>query len=140
MGSVRAVVVAGVLVAWGCAAGGTAAAVDHGVSFPTGAAPAPYTPGAVEAAVGDTVTFGGAFATPDFTWSVSGATATFTPTAFTDPDGSVVRYEWDLDGDGVFEASGASVVRGYGAAGTTAQSGCATSMMDTRPQRSRGTR
>jgi plastocyanin len=63
-----------------------------------------------------------AFATPDFTWAPAspqvGEAATFTPTGFADPDGSIARYEWDLDGDGSFETTGASPSRSYAAAGT----------------------
>lgn len=40
---------------------------------------------------------------------VAGDTVTFTSTA-TDVDGSIVLYEWDLDGDGVFEVSGVDEV------------------------------
>jgi hypothetical protein len=65
---------------------------------------------------------GNALATPDFTWSPgqpqAGQPVTFTATAFTDPDGSIARYEWDLDGDGTFEATGRSVTHSYSAAGT----------------------
>lgn len=43
---------------------------------------------------------------------------TFTPGAFTDPDGTVVRYEWDLNGDGFFETTGAAPSRTYTSAGT----------------------
>ncbi|MCW2984173.1 MAG: hypothetical protein JWR63_1743 [Conexibacter sp.] len=153
---------------------GPAWAADHPVSFPTGALPAPYSPAQVEAGVGDTVTFSGAFAshplvwtsgdfatqgsgttgqftftrpgtfafhcqihpsmtgsvhvagdqfaTPDFTWAPSapaaGQAVTFTPTGFVDPDGSVVRYEWDLDGDGSFESFGAAPSHTYPGGGT----------------------
>lgn len=52
---------------------------------------------------------GNAFATPDFTISPSpaqpGATVTLTATNFTDPDGTIVSYEWDLDGNGTFETT-----------------------------------
>ena len=52
---------------------------------------------------------GNAFATPDFTVSPApappGATVTFTATGFTDPDGTISRYEWDLDGNGTFETT-----------------------------------
>ena len=63
-----------------------------------------------------------AFATPDFTWAPAspqaGDAVTFTPSAFTDPDGSIARYEWDLDGDGSFETTGASPRHSYAAAAT----------------------
>jgi PKD domain-containing protein len=36
----------------------------------------------------------------------TGETVTFDGSASSDPDGSIVRYEWDLDGDGVFETDG----------------------------------
>ncbi len=32
-----------------------------------------------------------------------GATVTFNATASSDPDGSIARYEWDLDGNGIYE-------------------------------------
>jgi plastocyanin len=153
---------------------GAAWGADHPVSFPTGAAAGPYSPSQVEAGVGDTVTFSGAFgshplvwtngdfgtqgsgstgqftftkpgtfafhcqihpsmtgsvhvagnqfATPDFTWAPAspraGQAVTFTPTGFTDPNGSVVRYEWDLDGDGSFESFGGSPSHTYPGGGT----------------------
>jgi PKD repeat protein len=37
-----------------------------------------------------------------------GATVTVDGTASTDPDGTVARYEWDLDGDGAYETQGAA--------------------------------
>jgi PKD repeat protein len=65
---------------------------------------------------------GNQFATPDFTWAPSapaaGQAVTFTPTGFVDPDGSVVRYEWDLDGDGSFESFGAAPSHTYPGGGT----------------------
>ena len=52
----------------------------------------------------------------------TGQTVTFNASASSDPDGSIVRYEWDLDGDGSFEVSGTSptTTRTYSAAGTFA--------------------
>jgi plastocyanin len=153
-----------------------AAAADQTITFPTGAAAAPYSPNDVTIGRGETVTFNGAFmnhplvwdaatfdtqssgmsraytfpdagtfmfhcmihasmtgvvrvtgdsgdqlGTPDFTWSPSspqtGQAVTFTPTGFTDPDGSIQRYEWDLDGDGSFETTGASPSKTYANAG-----------------------
>jgi plastocyanin len=67
---------------------------------------------------------GDALATPDFGVSPAapraGDTVTYTATAFTDPDGAVARYEWDLDGDGTFETSstGGQVARAYASART----------------------
>jgi PKD repeat protein len=65
---------------------------------------------------------GNQLATPDFTWSPNspqtGETVTFSPTGFSDPDGSIQRYEWDLDGDGSFETTGASPTKTYANAGT----------------------
>ena len=156
------------------AAPGAAWAADHPVSFPTDAFAGPYTPGAVEAGVGDTVTFSGAFeshplvwtdndfptrstgmtgtytftrpgtfafhcaihpsmvgsvhvagdqlATPGFSWAPSapaaGQAVTFTPTAFSDPDGTIARYEWDLDGNGSFETFGAAPSHTFAFGGT----------------------
>jgi plastocyanin len=153
---------------------GAAWAGDHPVGFPADAEPAQYTPSSVEAAVGDTVTFTGAFAshplvwsdgdftvqtsgttrsytfakpgnftfhcaihasmfgnvhvpgnqfaTPTFTWGPAspetGQTVTFTPGAFSDPDGTIARYEWDLNGDGVFETIGVAPSHSYATAGT----------------------
>jgi|SRR5215218_5744939 len=166
--------VAAVLVAWVWAPA-AAVADDHPVTFPAGAFPNySYAPPDTEAAVGDTVTFSGvfashplvwntgdfptqsagttntytftrpgtfafhcqihasmvgsvhiagnAFASPDFSWAPAspktGQAVTFTPGTFTDPDGTVVRYEWDLNGDGVFEATGAAPSRTYSSAGS----------------------
>jgi plastocyanin len=151
-----------------------AQAADHPIGFPTGAAPAAYTPAAVDAVPGDTVTFSGAFGfhplvwdagtfptessgttktftlstpgvysfhcqihasmvgtvrvagdqfgTPDFTWAPAapqaGQAVTFHAGSFTDPDGSVVSYQWDLDGNGSFESSGAQVTHTYASAGS----------------------
>ena len=53
-------------------------------------------------------------------WRV-GVPLDFDATPSTDPDGTIVRYEWDLDGDGAFELSGADLVKPthtYGADGT----------------------
>jgi plastocyanin len=157
------------LVAWVWAPA-AAAAADHPVAFPAGAFPNfTYSPPNTEAAVGDTVTFSGAFAshplawndgdfptqpggttstytfthpgtfafhcqihssmvgsvhvpgnvfaTPDFSWGPAsprtGQAVTFTPGPFTDPGGTVVRYEWDLDGNGTFEATGAAPSKTY---------------------------
>ncbi len=173
MGSVLKAAAA-LLIAWGCVPA-IAMADDHAVSFPLDAFPAQYSPPNTEAAVGDTVTFSGAFAshplvwtnsdfptqstgttntytftrpgtfsfhcaihtttmvgsvhvpgnafaTPDFSWGPAspktGQAVTFTPGAFTDPDGTVVRYEWDLNGDGIFEATGAAPSRTYTSAGS----------------------
>jgi plastocyanin len=149
-----------------------ARAADHPVSFPTGAAAAPYTPAAIEAGPGDTVTFSGAFAshplvwntgdfptqssgatgqftfakagiyafhcqihpsmtgsvhvagnafaTPDFSWAPTapqaGQPVTFSASGFADPDGTIARYEWDLDGNGTFESAGAQTSHTYPAA------------------------
>jgi plastocyanin len=162
------------LVAWGCAPA-AALADDHPVGFPTDVLPADYSPPNTEAAVGDTVTFSGAFAnhplvwtngdfatqssgtthtytfthpgtfafhcaihasmvgsvhvagpnafaTPDFSWAPAspktGQTVTFTPGAFTDPDGTITSYEWDLNGDGFFETVGSAPSRTYSVAGS----------------------
>src|SRR4029078_6887365 len=37
---------------------------------------------------------------------IAGQPATFDASGSTDPDGSIVAWEWDLDNDGVFERSG----------------------------------
>jgi plastocyanin len=153
---------------------GVASAADHPGTFPSDAFAAPYSPSAVEAGVGDTVTFSGAFvshplvwtngdfatksdgttgsytfikpgtysfhcqihpamvgsvhvagnrlATPDFSWAPSapaaGQAVTFSPTAFSDPDGTIARYEWDLDGNGSFETTGAAPSHAFPAGGT----------------------
>ena len=54
-----------------------------------------------------------------FTATVSGRQVTFDARSTTDVDGPVDRYEWDLDGDARFEASGPVVRRTYAAAGAT---------------------
>jgi hypothetical protein len=38
----------------------------------------------------------------------AGRTTRFSASSSTDPDGTIVRYEWDLDGNGSFERSGTS--------------------------------
>ena len=52
--------------------------------------------------------------------TVAGATVTFDAGAVADPDGTIKRYEWDLDGNGVFETIGsaAAVATEYERAGT----------------------
>ncbi len=162
------------LAAWVCAPA-AALASDHPVTFPADTFPNfTYSPPNVEAAVGDTVTFSGAFAshplvwtnddfpvqsagttnaytftrpgtfafhcqihasmvgsvhipgnafaTPEFSWGPAspktGQVVTFTPGAFTDPGGTVVRYEWDLDGNGTFETTGAAPSKTYTSAAT----------------------
>ena len=41
----------------------------------------------------------------------TGTPLAFDATPSTDPDGRIVLYEWDLDGDGVFERSGATLIK-----------------------------
>jgi Tol biopolymer transport system component len=53
-----------------------------------------------------------------FTFKASGRQVTFDARSTTDVDGPVDRFEWDLDGDGRFEASGPVVRRMYAAKGT----------------------
>jgi plastocyanin len=50
----------------------------------------------------------------------AGQPVTFTYTGSADPDGSLVSWQWDLDGDGSFETStpGGTVTKTYAAAGT----------------------
>ncbi len=50
--------------------------------------------------------------------AIVGQTVSFDGSASSDPDGVLMSYEWDLDGDGSFETSGATPSRAYGAAGT----------------------
>lgn len=146
-----------------------AQAADHPVTFPSDPFPAAYSPSSVEAGVGDTVTFGGAFAshplvwndgdfatqssgttntytflkpgtfrfhcaihatmtgvvhvpgdqtaTPSFTYSVSGSTVSYVASG-SDPDGTIARFEWDLDGNGTFETIGATPSKTYTSSGT----------------------
>ncbi|RKQ87238.1 putative delta-60 repeat protein [Solirubrobacter pauli] len=42
-----------------------------------------------------------------------GQTVGFDASASTDPDGAIAQYEWDIDGDGTFERSGAKVLGSY---------------------------
>lgn len=59
---------------------------------------------------------------PSFTFSPerpgAGQQVVFDASGSTDPDGEIVRYEWDLDGDGSFEAEGKLVKKVYERAGT----------------------
>jgi PKD repeat protein len=47
-----------------------------------------------------------------------GQQVTFDGTASADPDGTVASYQWDLDGNGSFEATGANPTHTYNNAGT----------------------
>ncbi len=47
-----------------------------------------------------------------------GTTVFFDASASYDPDGTIVSYQWDLNGDGAFDASGVQTTYRYGAAGT----------------------
>ena len=42
-----------------------------------------------------------------------GQTVGFDGSASTDPDGPIAKYEWDIDGDGTFERTGAKVLGSY---------------------------
>ncbi|MEW5826360.1 MAG: PKD domain-containing protein [Candidatus Bipolaricaulota bacterium] len=60
----------------------------------------------------------------DFTYSPTaplvGQTITLNASASYDPDGSIVSYQWDLNGDGTNDATGALAVVAYSTAGTVA--------------------
>lgn len=47
-----------------------------------------------------------------------GESVSFDGTGSTDSDGEIVRYEWDLDGDGTIDTTGPTAERTYSAAGT----------------------
>ena len=47
----------------------------------------------------------------------TGQTILFDPSASYDPDGTIVTYEWDWDGDGIYDATGATASHYYLAAG-----------------------
>src|SRR4051794_3021485 len=49
---------------------------------------------------------------------VTGTPATFDGTGSSDPDGTVVKYQWDLNGNGTYESSGAQPSWTYTTAGT----------------------
>jgi plastocyanin len=74
------------------------------------------------AMTGSVLVSGDRLATPDFTWGPAapraGQAVSFAPTAFTDPDGAIASYLWDLDGNGTFEASGGAPTHTYTNAGT----------------------
>lgn len=59
--------------------------------------------------------------TASFSYSPSdpgvGESVTFDGTESGDPDGSIVSYEWDFDGDGRTDATGATVNHSFGSAG-----------------------
>ena len=71
---------------------------------------------------GSVLVSGDQLGTPDFTWGPAapkaGQAVSFAPTAFTDPDGSIASYAWDLDGNGSFESSGGAPTHTYNNAGT----------------------
>jgi plastocyanin len=71
---------------------------------------------------GSVLVSGDQLGTPDFTWGPAqprtGQAVAFAPTAFTDPDGSIAAYLWDLDGNGSFESSGSAPTHTYNNAGT----------------------
>jgi YD repeat-containing protein len=46
------------------------------------------------------------------------ADLTFDGTTSTDPDGTIAKYEWDLDGNGTYETTGANPVKRYTTTGT----------------------
>jgi PKD repeat protein len=50
----------------------------------------------------------------------AGSALTFDGTGSTDADGAIARYDWDIDGDGVFETTGAKPSFRYSAPGTYA--------------------
>jgi plastocyanin len=56
-------------------------------------------------------------ATPSFTFVVDDRTVAFTASG-TDPDGTIARFEWDLDGDGSYETTGATPSKTYTSSGT----------------------
>ena len=49
--------------------------------------------------------------------SLLGELVTFNAASSTDGDGTIATYQWDLDGDGTFDATGASVTHTYGTPG-----------------------
>ena len=71
---------------------------------------------------GSVLVSGDQLGTPDFRWGPAqprvGQAVSFAPSAFTDPDGSIASYAWDLDGNGSFEASGSAPTHTYNNAGT----------------------
>lgn len=52
------------------------------------------------------------------TGALVGQTVSFDGSASSDPDGPLVAYDWDLDGNGSFETPGATPSRAYGVAGS----------------------
>jgi len=51
------------------------------------------------------------------TFPIVGQLITLNGTSSSDPDGSIVQYRWDLNADGVYDASGPVVQGSFGAAG-----------------------
>jgi PKD repeat protein len=49
--------------------------------------------------------------------SLLGEQVTFNAASSTDSDGTIATYQWDLDGDGTFDATGATVTNTYGTPG-----------------------
>ncbi|QZX99120.1 PKD domain-containing protein [Halobaculum rubrum] len=72
----------------------------------------------------ETVTVGSGNRAPSASFQISpqsptvGDTLTFDASGASDPDGSISRYEWDLDGDGDYDATGRVVERGVERSGT----------------------
>jgi plastocyanin len=58
------------------------------------------------------------FAIAPASGAIVGQMVNFDGFASSDPDGPLMSYEWDLDGNGSFETSGATPSRAYGTAGT----------------------
>ena len=58
----------------------------------------------------------------------TGQTVTFNGSTSSDPDGSITKYEWDLDGNGSYETNTGTTptaTRAYATEGTGAASACA---------------
>jgi PKD repeat protein len=54
------------------------------------------------------------------TYPVAGQLVTLNATGSSDPDGSIVLYRWDLNGDGLYDASGPIIQGSFGLAGVVA--------------------
>ena len=72
--------------------------------------------------------------------AVVGQTVTFNGSGSSDPDGTITKYEWDLDGNGTYETNSgttATTTKAYTRPRHAARSACASPTTAARPPRRR---